>query len=223
MGRLPRRGGGRGRRSGSGPAASRTRRATSATSSPRPTWIDARRGDRRRRGDRAGRRRGARLRAAPGPASRPGLPGQSRFVYEVFDLLRLDGGRCSTSRSRRDGGSSQRCCVPIRASGSASSRGRRRSRSSRRRRSAGSRGSWRSSAARRTCRAAGRWPGRRSRSGPSRSSWWVAGRRVRAKAVGLGALLVGVYEDGALRYAGKVGAGSLARAAPSCRRRSSRS
>jgi bifunctional non-homologous end joining protein LigD len=33
---------------------------------------------------------------------------------------------------------------------------------------------------------------------------WVAGT---GKAVGLGALLVGVHEDGALRYAGKVGAG----------------
>ena len=33
---------------------------------------------------------------------------------------------------------------------------------------------------------------------------WVTGT---GKAVDLGALLVGVYEDGALRYAGKIGAG----------------
>ena len=44
----------------------------------------------------------------------------------------------------------------------------------------------------------------------SRSSSSAAGRRARARAVDLGALLVGVYEDGELRYAGKVGAGFTA-------------
>ena len=46
---------------------------------------------------------------------------------------------------------------------------------------------------------------------------WTPGT---GKAFGLGALLVGVYEDGALRYAGKVGARSWARAGASSRPRS---
>ena len=48
---------------------------------------------------------------------------------------------------------------------------------------------------------------------------WATGT---GKAVDLGALLVGVYEDGVLRYAGKVGAGFTTRSGPSCLRRSRR-
>ena len=79
--------------------------------------------------------------------------------------------------------------------------------SSRRPGSAVSRGSWPRTAARRTCPASAPTAGRRSRSGPSRSSSSGGWKTGTGKAVDLGALLVGVHEDGGLRYAGKIGAG----------------
>ena len=147
------------------------------------------------------------------------------FVYEVFDLLHLDG------RSLLDEPLEERrrlLAGVLRAGSSRPAqrahRGGRASRSSRRPGRAASRASWRRTAARPTCPGSGRWRGRRSRSARSRSSSSAAGRKGTGKAVGLGALLVGVYEDGALRYAGKVGAGftgtSRGRAAGGARSRS---
>ena len=99
------------------------------------------------------------------------------FVYEVFDLLYLDG------RSLLDEPLEKRrrllaevlrpdpTGAPERAHRRATG-----SRSSRRHGSAGSKGSWPRTAVRRTCPARAPWPGRRSRSGRSRSSSSAAGR-----------------------------------------------
>ena len=61
--------------------------------------------------------------------------------------------------------------------------------------------------ARATSRAAARTRGSRSRSGPSRSSSSAAGRRARATRGTSARSPIGTYEDGQLRFAGKVGSG----------------
>ena len=95
----------------------------------------------------------------------------------------------------------------IRGSGSANTSRAEAWRSSRRPGCAASKGSWPRTAARRTC------PGKRSdrwqkvKIRPEQElvvGGWAQGT---GRAVDLGALLVGVYEGGGLRYAGKIGAG----------------
>ena len=98
------------------------------------------------------------------------------FVYEVFDLLHLDG------RSLLDEPLEERRRLlakassdPTRASASANTSRPTGSRSSKPPAFGASRGSWPRTAARRTSRASGRTAGRRSRSAPSRSSSSAAG------------------------------------------------
>ncbi len=108
MGRLPRPGGRRATaRSGSGPATCTTPRPTSRGSSRRRRWIDAERGDRRRRGRRARRRRPARLRPAPGAARRRRARRASSTRRSTCSTS--TGGRCSTSRSR----TASACCKSV--------------------------------------------------------------------------------------------------------------
>ena len=133
-------------------------------------------------------RQGARL-----PGVRPALPRRALAAR--------------TSRSRTASGCSRASCATTRGSASRpTSKGRGR-RSSRRRRRAGSRASSPSSAAPATSRAGAATRGSSSRSGPSRSSWSAAGRPGEGNARDLGALAIGVYEDGKLRFCGKVGSG----------------
>ena len=120
-------------------------------------------------------------------------------------------GRCSTSRSRSGAGSWRRSCAPdprVRLSEHVEARRDRVLRGGTDARPRGDHGQGPPLAVR--ARQARPIAGRRSRSAPSRSSSSAAGCTGTGKAVDLGALLVGVYEDGELRYAGKVGAGFTA-------------
>ena len=135
---------------------------------------------------------------------RPGL------VYQAFDLLYLDGRRCSTSRSRTASACSRACSGAhprVRFAAHVEAKAWRSTRPRRRR------------ASRASSPSSGRSryePGRRS------TAWlkikirpeqelvvggWTPGE---GNARDLGALAVGVYEDGALRFAGKVGSGFTA-------------
>ena len=170
-------------------------------------WIDAQRGHRRWRGRRARRRRSPRLlRCSRTQARRAGRVGG--LVYQAFDLLYLDG-RLAARRPARG----SQAAAPERAQGPPAGPlrlpRRRRGRGVLRGRAGatGSRASSPSSGARRY------EPGRRS------NAWlklkirpeqelvvggWTPGE---GNARDLGALAVGVYEDGKLRFAGKVGSG----------------
>ena len=97
------------------------------------------------------------------------------FVYEVFDLLHLDGRSLldeTLEERRRLLAGVLRPDPRVRLSEHIEAEA---SRSSRPRGSVASKGSWPRIAARRTCPERGRWRGRRSRSVPSRSSSSVAG------------------------------------------------
>ena len=132
------------------------------------------------------------------------------FVYEVFDLLHLDG-RVAARRAARGASPAS----PRTRSAPDSTRSPERARrigwgspsSSRLPVSATSRASWPRTVAPRTSRASGPTAGRRPRIRPEQElvvGGWVEGT---GRAIELGALLVGVYEAGGLQYAGKVGAG----------------
>ena len=136
--------------------------------------------------------RGARLRPAPGADQGPGPRGRhDPFVYEVFDLLHLDGRSLLDEPLEERRRLLARSCGPIRGSGSASTSRARASRSSRRRRRAASRGSWPRIAARRTC------PGKRAMTWqkvkirPEQELVVGGWTRGTGKAIDLGALLVG--------------------------------
>ena len=132
------------------------------------------------------------------------------FLYEVFDLLHLDGRSLidePLEERRRLLASILRADPRVRLSEHIEAGG---SRSSKRPGPGASKGSWPRTDARRTSPASAPTAGRRSRSARSRSSSSAAGSPGTGTAVDLGALLVGVYEDGELRYVGKVGAGFTA-------------
>ena len=132
------------------------------------------------------------------------------FVYEVFDLLYLDGRSLidePLEERRRLLGSVLRDDPRVRLSDHVVAAA---SRSSRRPGSAASRGSWPRTATRRIVpgKRTDRWQKIKIR--PEQElvvGGWMTGT---GSAVDLGALLVGVYEDGELRYVGKVGAGFTA-------------
>ena len=116
-------------------------------------------------------------------------------------------GSCSTSRSRIASGCSRACSRPTRGSASRRMSSARARRSSRRRAPISSRASSPS------CGAAGTSPGRRSKAWlklkvrPEQElviAGWTPGE---GNARDLGALAVGYYEDGKLKFAGKVGSG----------------
>ena len=91
-------------------------RPTSRGCSRTPTWIEAARGDRRRRGRRARRGRPPGLRAAPGAARRRGARRTSSTRCSTCSTSTV--ARCSTSRSRTASACSRACSGRIRASAS---------------------------------------------------------------------------------------------------------
>ena len=148
---------------------------------------------------------GADQRAAGGRAAHLGP-----LVYQAFDLLHLDG-RSLLGRPARVRASG--CCETVlrehpRVRFAVARRRRGAGLPSRRPQEQRPRGrSWPSFAARATSPAGGRTPGSRSRSGPSRSSSSAAGRRARATRGISARSSSATYEDGQLRFAGKVGSG----------------
>ena len=167
--------------------------------------------DRRPRGDRRWRGRGARRRRAARTSrcSRRGSASRARRASSTrrSTCCTSTAGRCSTSRSRIASGCSRACCATTRGSASRpTSKGRAR-RSTRRPQASGLEGIIAKL--------------RRSRYEPGRrtNAWlklkirpeqelvvggWTPGE---GNARDLGALAVGVYEDGKLRFGGKVGSG----------------
>jgi len=171
--------------------------------------VDRREGrDRRRRGDRARRPGRARLRAAPGPDQGPATAAEpTPFVYEVFDLLHLDGRSLldePLEERRRLLSSVLRPDPRVRLSEHIEGGGLAFFEAARVRGLEGIMAKDRRSLY---------VPGRRSdrwqkvKIRPEQElvvGGWAKGT---GRAVDLGALLVGVYEGGGLRYAGKIGAG----------------
>ena len=191
-------------RSASGRATSRTRRRTFRSCWPRRpgsrrarrsstarSWRSTRRGDRistcSRNGSATPRR--------PSSSTRPST------------CCTSTGGRCSTSRSRIASGCSRACSSPTRGSGSRRTSSARARPSTRPPASRASRGSSPSSAGRATNRAGDRPAWLKLKVRPEQElvvGGWTPGE---GNARDLGAVAVGVYEDGHLRFAGKVGSG----------------
>ena len=190
-------------RSASGPATSTTPRPTSRSCSARPRWIDAREAivdGEVVALDEEGGPDFSLLQTRLGERGAPGL------VYQAFDLLYLDGrSLLDVPLEDRKRLLQERAQARTRGSASRPTSSGRGWRSSRRRKASGVEGIVAK------LRRSRYEPGRRS------SAWlkikirpeqelvvggWTAGE---GNARDLGALAVGVYEDGKLRFAGKVG------------------
>ena len=166
--------------------------------------------DRRPGGDRRRRGRGPRRRRAPGllaPPDELGQPGAGGLVYQAFDLLYLDGrsllnvpleDRKRLLRSVLRDHPRVRFAAHVEGEGKAFYEAARRT---------GSRASSPSSGAPATSRAGARNAWLKLKIRPEQElvvGGWTPGE---GNARDLGALAVGVYEDGKLRFAGKVGSG----------------
>ena len=161
--------------SGCGPAANRTPRATRVV--PRSAHLAQRRaGDRRRRGHRSRREWRTRFRPPSGADQGEGRGRRADpFVYEVFDLLHLDGRSLleePLEERRRLLAGVLRPDPRVRLSEHIEADGIAFFEAARKRSLEGMMAKDRRS---RTSPELGRWRGRRSRSVPSRSSWSVAG------------------------------------------------